>query len=144
MATHPGVYVIRTNDTTMSAEKMWKTYIMLTDVEAVFRSLKSELGLRPVFHRKSLRTRGHLFISVLAYQCVQLIRRELKSQGLTSNWTTLRTRFSQHSRVTCSFRQAAGTTLHIGKAVQAPAEVLAIYHGLGITTRPGATRKYEN
>jgi hypothetical protein len=142
MATHPGVYIIRTNDITMSAEKMWKTYIMLTDVEAVFRSLKSELGLRPVFHRKSLRTRGHLFISVLAYQCVQVIRRELRSQGLISSWTTLRTRLSQHNRVTCSFRQAAGTTLHIRKAVQAPSEVLSIYRGLGITNRPGGIKKY--
>jgi hypothetical protein len=35
---------------------------MLTDVEAVFRSLKSELGLRPVFHRKTIRTDGHLFV----------------------------------------------------------------------------------
>ena len=40
---------------------------MLTDVESVFCSLKSELGLRPVYHRKQVRSDGHLFISVLAY-----------------------------------------------------------------------------
>ena len=52
MVTHPGVYAIRTNDLSLDAEHMWKTYVMLTDVEAVFRSLKSELGLRPIYHRK--------------------------------------------------------------------------------------------
>ncbi len=39
---------------------------MLTDLEAVFRSLKSELGLRPVHHQRTARVEGHLFISVPA------------------------------------------------------------------------------
>ena len=54
---------------------MWRTYIMLTDLEAVFRSLKSELGLRPIYHQTEERSTGHLFITVLAYQLVQVIRR---------------------------------------------------------------------
>jgi transposase len=41
--------------------------IMLTDIESVFRSLKGELGLRPVFHQTLNRADGHLFITVLAY-----------------------------------------------------------------------------
>jgi hypothetical protein len=49
---------------------------MLTDLEAVFRSLKSELGLRPVYHHKEIRVDGHLFSTVLAYQFVQIIRRQ--------------------------------------------------------------------
>ena len=53
-------------------ETLWRTYITLTDLEAVFRSLKSELGLRPIYHHKTLRTEGHLFITVLAYQLVQV------------------------------------------------------------------------
>ena len=58
----------RSNETTWDAPTLWRTYTMLTDLEAVFRSLKSELGLRPVFHQKEARTEGHLFITVLAYQ----------------------------------------------------------------------------
>jgi transposase len=54
---------------------------MLTDLESVFRSLKSELGLRPIFHKTEERTEGHLFITVLAYQFVQVIRRKLRSKG---------------------------------------------------------------
>jgi hypothetical protein len=42
------VYCLRSNETEWDAEKLWYTYIMLTDLEAVFRSLKSELGFRPV------------------------------------------------------------------------------------------------
>ena len=61
---------------------------MLTDLEAVFRSLKSELGLRPIFHQKEHRSKGHLFITVLAYQLVQVIRRRLGEQGEHSSWPT--------------------------------------------------------
>jgi hypothetical protein len=46
-------------------------------IEAVFRCFKSELGLRPIFHHKEVRADGHLFITVLAYQFAQLIRRRL-------------------------------------------------------------------
>ena len=68
--THPGVYCLRSNQTDWDAETMWRSYIMLTDLEAVFRSLKSELGLRPIFHQKQRRSNAHLFITVLAYQLV--------------------------------------------------------------------------
>ncbi len=48
----PGVYCLRTNIDTMDESTLWRTYTMLTDLEAVFRSLKTELGLRPIFHQK--------------------------------------------------------------------------------------------
>ena len=47
----------------------------------MFRSLKSELGRRPVFHHQADRTDGHLFITVLAHQMVQKIRHKLAAQG---------------------------------------------------------------
>ena len=51
-----------------SEQQLWTTYIMLTEIEATFRSLKTDLGLRPVFHQKEERVTGHLFITLLAYQ----------------------------------------------------------------------------
>ena len=81
MITHPGVYCLRTNVQDWDEETLWRTYTSLTDVEAVFRSLKSELGLRPIFHRTQGRSDGHLFITVIAYQMVQTIRRRLGEKG---------------------------------------------------------------
>ncbi len=51
-ATYSGVYCLRTNLTDWDEETLWHTYVMLTDLESVFRSLKSELGLRPDYHHK--------------------------------------------------------------------------------------------
>jgi len=58
MLTHPGVYCLRSSETTWGAQTLWHTYTMLTDLEAVFRGLKSELGLRPVYHHKRGTYRG--------------------------------------------------------------------------------------
>jgi len=46
LVTHPGVYSLRTNETDRDPERLWWTYTRLTDIEAMFRSLKSELGDR--------------------------------------------------------------------------------------------------
>ena len=80
IATHPGVYCLRTNLTDWDAQRLWSTYVLLTDLEAVFRSLKSELGLRPIYHWKPQRSEAHLFVTVLAYQLVQVIRTRLQGR----------------------------------------------------------------
>ncbi len=77
----PGVYCLRSSETSWSPEQLWRTYITLTDLEAVLRSLKPELGLRPIFHSKEARSDVHLFISVLAYRFVQIIRTRLADRG---------------------------------------------------------------
>ena len=113
MLTDPGVYSLRTNLKGLSPEELWRTYVRLTDVEAVFRSLKSELELRPIFHQKDLRTEGHLFITVLAYQMVQLIRHQLRQKtDLHHSWTTLRYLLGTQVRTTRVFPCQDGSVLH--------------------------------
>ena len=141
LLTHPGVYCLRTNELTWEAEQLWRTYMMLTDLEAVFRSFKSELGLRPVFHHKEERADGHLFITVLAYQFVQLIRRRLREHAITDSWSTLRATLTGQCRVTATFRRPDGRTLHVRKATQAEAGQLQIYQALGLDPSPGGVKK---
>jgi hypothetical protein len=149
MLTDPGVYCLRSNETGWGEEALWRTYMMLTDLEAVFRSFKpvlsavegSELGLRPIFHAKEVRTEGHLFITVLAYQCVRLIRTELKKHGIDARWTRLRQILSVQRRVTATFRQADGRTLNVRKSTLAEPDLLTIYQALGLNSAPGGTRK---
>ena len=141
MATHPGVYCLRSNQTDWDEESLWRTYTTLTDVEAVFRSLKSELGLRPIYHHKPLRSEGHLFLTVIAYQLVQVIRKRLKQRGEASSWTTLRRILEGQQRVTVTFRRGDGRTLHVRKATRAEPDQKAIYDALGIDPVPGGVRK---
>ena len=98
----PGVYCLRSNQTQWPEEQLWRTYMMLTDLEPVFRCFKSDLGFRPIFHHKEERADSHLFITVLAYQFVQLIRRRLHESGgdINGSWRTLREIMSTQCRVT--------------------------------------------
>ncbi len=141
LMTHPGVYCLRSSETHWKEEALWRTYVRLTDIEAVFRSLKSELGLRPVYHHKPLRSEGHLFITVFAYQLVQVIRTRLRQAEENASWTTLRRVLQGQQRVTTTFRRAEGRTLHVRKATRAEPTQLAIYKALGIDPAPGGTRK---
>lgn len=140
-AMHPGVYCLRTNQFDWDEERLWRTYILLTDLESVFRSLKSELGLRPVYHHKEDRADGHLFITVLAYQCVQFLRMKLKAAGIHDSWATLREILSGQRRVTATFKQRDGRTLNVRKATVAEPALMAIYRAMDINPAPGGTRK---
>jgi len=142
--THPGVYCLRTNELEWDEATLWRTYTMLTDLESVFRSLKSELGLRPVYHHKEERTDGHLFITVLAYQAVQVIRRKLKSNGINDNWTSLRKIFSGQQRVTATFKQKDDRTLHVRKTTIAEPKLKKLYDALEISASPVGTQKTIN
>jgi hypothetical protein len=141
MATHPGVYCLRSSELNWDEEKLWRTYTMLTDLESVFRSLKSELGLRPVFHSKEHRSDGHLFLTVLAYQCVQVLRTTLAKAGIDASWASLRKTLSIQRRVTASFRRQDGRSVHVRKSTVAEPDLMAIYRALGISSTPGGTKK---
>ena len=140
-ATHPGVYCLRTNQDQWDEATLWHTYTMLTDLEAVFRALKSELGLRPVFHFKTDRVSAHLFISVLAYHLVHTIRFQLKAFNIHLSWEGIRRALEGQDRITVQLQRADGKTLHIRKTTRAEPRQQLIYDALGISDRPGRTEK---
>ena len=141
LLTDPGVYCLRSNETDWDQEKMWRTYVTLTDLEAVFRSMKSEMGLRPIFYQKDQRSDGHLFITVLAYQFVQVIRRSLRQHGYHDRWETLRAILARQCRVTAVFQRADGCTIHVRRATRPEPKQLAICQLLGLELNPGGTSK---
>jgi transposase len=62
-----GAYMLRTNLQADSAEQMWSMYMQLTEAEASFRALKSELSIRPLFHQKEPRIKAHVLVAFLGY-----------------------------------------------------------------------------
>jgi transposase len=66
-----GHYLLRSNLTGEDPAVLWTRYVQLTQIEAVFRSLKSELGIRPIYHQLEQRVDAHIFIAFLAY-CLQV------------------------------------------------------------------------
>jgi len=134
---HPGVYCLRTNQDTWDESTLWRIYTMLTDLEAVFRSLKSELGLRPVFHQKTERVSGHLFITLLAYHLIHSIRCQLKIKGIHSSWSNLRKQLKGQDRITVSMNCRDGEIVHIRKSTRPEPRQQVIYDALGLSHYPG-------
>src|ERR1700676_3574817 len=80
-----GHYLLRSNLTAADPSVLWTRYVQLTQIESVFRSLKSELGLRPIYHQLEHRADAHILIAFLAY-CLQVTLKHrllLHAPGLT-------------------------------------------------------------
>jgi transposase len=77
-----GCYLLRTNLTGQSPQKLWQTYMQLTDVEAIFRTGKSDLKIRPIWHQLERRVQGHILFSFLAYALWKTLQIWMERSGL--------------------------------------------------------------
>lgn len=80
-----GHYLLRSNLAGEDPAVLWDRYVQLTQVEAAFKTMKSELGLRPIYHRLELRVEAHILVAFLAYCLAVTLRQRLQAlaPGLT-------------------------------------------------------------
>jgi transposase len=80
-----GRYLLRSNLSGEEPDKLWQFYIQLTQVEAAFKDLKGDLGLRPIYHQLENRIDAHIFVSFLAYCLHVTLKKKLShcAPGLT-------------------------------------------------------------
>jgi len=77
-----GAYMLRTNLSDRSPDELWRTYIQLTDAEAAFRTIKSELNLRPIYHQQTRRVHAHILVAFLAYAMWKTLQKWMQKAGL--------------------------------------------------------------
>jgi transposase len=77
-----GAYLLRTNLTGESPEELWAKYMQLTEVEAAFRALKSEVSIRPLFHQLERRVKAHILVAFLGYALWVTLKHLLRRRGL--------------------------------------------------------------
>jgi transposase len=80
-----GHYLLRSNVTAGNPMELWERYVQLTEIEAVFKTLKSDLGIRPIHHQLEHRVDAHIFIAFLAYCVMVTLKKRLQvhAPGLT-------------------------------------------------------------
>lgn len=76
-----GAYLLRTNLQTGTAEELWSKYMQLTEAEASFRALKSELSIRPLFHQLEARVKAHVMVAFLGYALWVTLKHLLKRRA---------------------------------------------------------------
>jgi len=127
-----GCYVLRTDERTLNEHELWQLYISLTQAEAGFKALKTDLGLRPNPHHKEERVDAHVFICVLAYHLLRNILWTLEQKGDHRNWDTLKRVLRTHCYTTILLPTCNGQTHRIRKAGQPEECQKTIYRNLGI------------
>lgn len=137
-----GAYFLRSDRFDLSEKDIWSIYVMLTQLEDAFRTLKSELLLRPVFHQKENRSDAHIFITLLAYHLLQSIRTGLKQQGINMSWRQIRDRMSTHCRLTNRIKTSDGQILFIRTCSEPEDFHKTIYDALRLGHIPRKTKKY--
>ena len=127
-----GSYLLRSSHVGWGTEQIVRTYWRLTEIEATFRSLKTELGLRPIWHVKHSRIAAHLFLAVLAYHGVHLIRTRLKARDIPLSWDGIRTRLRPWVRMTTTIRETNGRLIVNRQDVRPPAQLARIARAVGV------------
>ncbi len=128
-----GSYVLKTDRRDLTADEIWRTYILLTRVEDAFRDIKSPLMERPIFHHLQDRTQTHIFLCVLAYHLLAAIEHRFLQAGVHTSWWTIRQQLSTHQVITIVLPEDEhGRILKIPKATTPEPEHRQIYATLRI------------
>jgi hypothetical protein len=131
-----GEYVIRTNRLDLIEEEISKIHRTLTTIEDSFRSMKSELGLRPNYHKRDDTGTAHIFITIIAYHIIVGILKKLRTNGINYSWRTIRNILSTQVRVTTSFNTEDQATIHIRTTTTPTLKQSEIYSKLGVLQKP--------
>jgi transposase len=143
--THPllskGAYLLRTNCTETDPAKLWRWYIQLTQAEAAFRTAKSDLGLRPIYHQKTERVEAHLLICFLSLALWRSLEMWMRSKGLGSSARKLVAALStiRSMDVTVPVKRAERTvTLRLRTVAKPESDVALLLAHLGLHLPKGS------
>lgn len=84
-----GEYFLRYTFETTNEEQIWDVYNLTREVESVFRCLKTDLDIRPVYHQKDKYIEAHIWLGILAYQVVNYIKQKLSKKEINDSWTNI-------------------------------------------------------
>jgi transposase len=130
-----GSYLLKTDRTDLSAEDIWHIYSLLTRAEEAFRSMKSPLAERPIFHQLERRVETHIFLCVLAYHLLVAIEKTLRDKGVHTSWGTVRDLLKTHQVATIALPADQGAVLRIRKGTVPEPEHKELYTLLDVPER---------
>jgi transposase len=126
-----GAYLLRTNLSDRSPEALWRMYVQLTEVEAVFRALKSDLAIRPIWHWVGPRVEAHVMVAFLGYCLWVCLKQKLKAAApALSPWQVL-DQFQRIVPVEVWFKLKKGGAICLPRITQPEAGQAMLLHQMG-------------
>jgi len=136
-----GVYLISTNLDIDQEQTLWDIYNTIREVESSFRTLKTDLDLRPIYHKTDDGAIAHLHLGLLAYWLVNTVRYQLKQGGVKSCWKEIVRIGNTQKVITTSGQNQQDITIEVRKCSEASQSLLRLYDLLKIPNRPFTKRK---
>lgn len=128
-----GAYLLRTNLTVDGAADLWKKYMQLTEVEAAFRTLKSELAIRPLFHQLEKRVKAHVLVAFLGYALQVTLKHLLKRSGSEYSPAQALKRLAEIRSVDIVLPTVEGREIWLRRIAKLDEQQQSILHQLKIT-----------
>jgi hypothetical protein len=137
-----GVYFLRTSKTELSETEIWDIYNTLTQIEATFRVLKTDLHLRPVCHIFDNNSEAHIYLGIVAYTVVATIRQQLKKAGIHHDWQNIVRIMNTQKMVVSTVRDSNDQLLMIKKCSRPHSQAVEIYQALNLKQMPFSMKKF--
>jgi hypothetical protein len=122
-----GIYFLRTSIGPVSESDLWQCYNTIREIEATFRVLKTDLDLRPIYHKKDGSTMAHLHLGLLAYWVVNTVRHQLKIEGIHSDWREIIRIMNTQKAVTTLAQNVADEIISIRRCSEPNRQVKQLY-----------------
>jgi len=137
-----GKYLLQTNLDETREENIWFFYNVIRQVQETFRCLKSDLDIRPVYHKSDKGVKAHLNLAVLAYWVASTVRYQLGNKQIRQSWTETLRILQTHKIVSTEVTKEDQTIVHIRQCCESTEQVNTIYQALNINSEPIRKRKF--
>jgi len=136
-----GIYFLRTSLNGNDEQTLWTIYNVIREIESTFRILKTDLDLRPIFHKTDDASMAHLNLGLLAYWLVCTIRYQLKLQGVHNDWSEIVRIMNTQKSVTTTVENKKGDTIQIRQCSEPTPRVKQICDKLKYSSLPMPRKK---
>lgn len=131
-----GTYFIRTSLGTGDEQTVWKIYNTIREIESTFRCLKTDIDLRPIYHKNDNASMAHLHLAILAYWLVNTVRHQLKNQKINCEWREIVRIANTQKVVYSNAKNKMDELIEIKKCSEPSDKLKEIYACLKIKKQP--------
>jgi transposase len=122
-----GIYFLRTSLNEKDEKSLWTIYNIIREIEYTFRVLKTDLDLRPIYHKTDDASMAHLHLGMLAYWLVATIRYQLKQKDVNSDWREIVRIMNTQKCVTTSIENINDEVISVRQCTEPNEKVRKIY-----------------
>lgn len=135
-AQNMGKYLLRTTLCLENEKTQWIIYNAIREIETTFRILKTDLDLRPIYHKTDEASMAHLHLGLLSYWVVNTVRYQLKQNNITHHWTELMRIMHTQKLVTTKMNNNLDQIIEIRKASEPIDQIKRIYQAMKYKSKP--------